>query len=538
VTSIGWTRSLRTKETTIRNQVHLAAPRLRFALIVAYCIIGAATVTVRSARLLRNPWENTYSEAPQTYVAISAAQTGKLYIPMSQPPYAPQAYGPLYYAANVPIARLAHLDVDLFTFYSRLIAYAVYLLCGVMVFLICWAAKSSPLHSTLAALLMLGQPLFYGWNISLRPDMLCLFVMLLSLYCAVRWGDRLWYGYGLAGVLAGIAFLIKQPGLAVAIAIFVVLLAEKQFKKAMVLTVGTVAPVVIVLSLLFWRRDPFLQQMAFAGKSLWSVRNAAQFLAGQLVRGGCWIVPVCIGSLGFGRAVRLGNPSRMVASFALVTWLVGLSGMPQVGAYFNYFLPGLTGCALLLPYAIEMFRERGRLTPSTAVAGAIFLWALYTGYRYEKSQDGYLLSPTQASLSWLAPFRVLSDQPAMNIHGLDPNLLDPFGAHVLELAAHWDSTPILENLDHGEYDLIILTRVGSERRIPAFRGVSYFGPSEVKIINENYKVLCSTATSMVLEPRVREVGAAPQMFTQMFGKPCGITLRHVPVDLELAPGAR
>ena len=79
------------KGSVSRNQMHITASHAAFALLIAYCVIGAATVVVDSAGLLRNPWENTYFESPQTYAAIYAAQTGKLYIPMSQPPYTPQA---------------------------------------------------------------------------------------------------------------------------------------------------------------------------------------------------------------------------------------------------------------------------------------------------------------------------------------------------------------------------------------------------------------------------------------------------------------
>ena len=126
----------------------------------------------------------------------------------------------------------------------------------------------------------------------------------------------------------------------------------------------------------------------------------------------------------------------------------------------------------------------------------------------------------------------------MNVHGREPNLLDPFGAHVLELTGHWDSSPVLAGLDRGDYDLIILTRVSFHHTIPSFRGVSYFSPAEIRTIDDKYEVLCSTLESMVLKPRGREVAATPQKFSQMFNAPCGTGLRRVPMDLKLATDAR
>jgi len=74
--------------------------------------------------------------------------------------------------------------------------------------------------------------------------------------------------------------------------------------------------------------------------------------------------------------------------------------------------------------------------------------------------------------------------------------------------------------------------------IPVFRGISYFSPDEVEIMNEKYEVLCSTMESMVLKPRWREVAATPQMFSQLFDRPCGTGFRRVPLHLKLAPDAR
>lgn len=507
-----------------------------FLLLVAYCVIGASSVIIRSARLLHNPWENTFFESPQTYAALYGAQTGKLYIPVSEQPYTPQAYAPLYYATNAWIARLAHLDLDLFIFYARLMTYVAYLLCGLMVYLISLTAKIPRHYSMLAALMMLGQPDFLGWNVSPRPDMLYFLAMLVSLYCAMKWEKHTWRGYGLAGFFAGIAFLIKQPGLAVAAAIFLVLVIQKQFKKALVLTASTIAPVLIAFCILYWRRDPFLQQITFVGKSIWSFADAAHLVRGTLLTG-FWIVPASIGVLGYFQAVKGDNKSKMIASFAFMNCLMGFFTLGQLGGYVNYLLPGLIGCALLLPYTIQMMQDHRRLIATMALAGIALVWATSTAYEHDRNLGYFYRAPTEASLTWLHPYRVLSDLTTLNVHGREPNLLDPFGAHVLELTGYWNSTPVVENLNRGEYDLIILTRVNYHHVVPSFRGISYFSPREIGIINEKYEVLCSTMTRMVLKPRGREVSATPEMFSNMFHDSCGTGFRRVALNLKLAPDA-
>jgi hypothetical protein len=522
---------------TIQYQVQKTASRMVFLLLVGYCVINAATVIGYSARQLGNPWENTYFESPQTYAAIYGAQTGKLYIPMSEPPYTPQAYTPLYYAINAWTARLAHLDVDRFVLYARVITFIAFLLSGLMVYLICRIAAVPRHYSILAALMMLGQPDFFGWNISPRPDMLYILAMLVSLFCVVKWEDRLWLGYGLAGFFAGIAFLIKQPGLAVASAIFFVVIIQREFKKAVVLTVCAVAPVVITFCVLYWRQDPFLQQLGFVGNSLWSVAEAAGFAREHLITT-YWFLPAGIGLLGFFQAVKMDGRSKMIAAFALMNCVMGFGTLPQVGGYLNYLLPALAGCALLLPYAIRTIQEQTLSTTTMILIGIILVLATSSSSRYARDMAYYFVPPSQSSLDWLHPYRVLSDLTTMNVHGREPNLLDPFGAHVLELTGHWDSTPLLENLNNGKYDLIIFTRVSMFHFIPSFRGISYLGPAEIKAVNEKYEVLCSTLSQYVLRPRGREVAATPEMFGKLFNTPCGTGYRALPMDIRLRPNTR
>jgi hypothetical protein len=525
------------KKNVMPGQVHRAASLLVFVPLAAYCIIGAAVVIFGSARFLHNPWENMYTESPQTYAAISAAQTGRLYIPMSQPPYTLQVYTPLYYAINTSVARIAHLEVDRFVFYARLISYLAFLLCGAMVFLISRSASASTLFCVLAALMMLGQPAFLCWNITPRPDMLYLLAMLLSLFCVLRWEDHLWRGYALSGALAGIAFLIKQPGLAVAAAVFAVLIPQKKFKAAAVLTASTIAPIAVTFCILYWRRDPFFQQVTFAAKSRWSLSDAAHFLSSDYFAP-CLIVPFFLGAMGFVRAMRLDGKAKMIAAFALLNIVTGLLGLAQVGGNLNYLLPGLAGCALLLPYAGQWMPSPARVTAPMVIACVALLWATSTAYTREAAILRYLNLASEASLTWLRPFRILSDAPTLNLHGRQPILLDPFGAHVLELTGSWDATPVIESLQREEFDLIIFTHGNNLRIVPSYRGVSFFGPAEVKIINAKYEVLCSTASSLVLKPRGRDVAATPEMFDRLFNKPCSVAERVFPMDLKLAPNAQ
>ncbi len=521
----------------IQTQAHRATSYFVLALLTAYCFLGAAHVIVASAHLLHNPWENANFEAPQVYAAIHTAETGELYVPMSVAPYTPQPYAPVYYAIGAGVAKLADFDLDRVIYDLRLLTFIAYLLCGLLVFLICRAAELPPHYSFLSALMMVGQPDFLVWNVAPRPDLLFLLAMLMSLYFAVKYYEHAWLGFGFAGIAAGVAVLIKQPGFAVAIAIFAALIFQKQFKKAAIFVAGCTVPVVLTLAILYWRHDPFLQQALFAVKSSWSIRNAAQFARTNLLTW-YWIVPTAIGLLGFVPALKSGAKGQLIASFALFNFMVGLSGLPQLGGYVNYLLPAMAGCAMLLPYAIQVFEERTDFNVASSVIATLALsLAMLTGYLHVNGVSHVMNAPSQEPLTFLRPYRVLSDLTTMNLHGREPNLLDPFGARVMELNGYWDPSPVVEGLRHGDYDLIILTRVDFHHVVPNFRGISYFSPMEVKLINANYEVLCSTMTNMVLRPRGRDVSATPEMFGRMFNQTCPTGWRKKQLDLKLDPEA-
>jgi hypothetical protein len=106
------------------------------------------------------------------------------------------------------------------------------------------------------------------------------------------------------------------------------------------------------------------------------------------------------------------------------------------------------------------------------------------------------------------------------------------------LARNWDSSPIVENVRRGDYDLVILGGRWPWHVVSYFRGIAYFSPALVKAINENYRVLCSTMSSAVLKPRVREVEVAPAMLGLALGQPCGVGLHGHPPDLTVPPDAR
>lgn len=500
--------------------------RLISLLLLVYCVGGAALVMVESMRMIPTQNDTTYPEAANAYVAVLAGRTGQLYHSYSSPPYVVQPFGPLFYAVNAAIARASNGDADITLRRARLLTFACFLLCGLVVFRICRELEFSNPQSALAGMMLLAQPAFLNWNVTMRPDVPSLLGMLLCLLFALReeeWGLRACI---FSGFCAGTAFLLKQSAMAAPAAIAAVFLLKKKYKQTFILALSAAAPVVIAFGILLWRREPFIEQFTAVGKSIWSIADAVRWtLDSKFGLRPVLAVPLAFGVTGFISAIKGNEKAKMIASFALMNWCAGLATIPQIGGAPNYFLPAFAGSSLLLPFAIRAVTEQMARRPATGILAVAVLLAgiAMAAVKYSISRSQALRTGT--SFEVLRPFKILSEDPYIPLQGRDPEMLDPFTSHVFELTGHWDPSPVIQSIQRGDYDLVVTYNGGT---IFSYRGISFFGRPIVNSLNANYEVLCMAGRTLVLKPRSRGIAATPEMLRPILGV-C------VPGDADRAP---
>ena len=504
--------------------------------LIAYCSVGAIMLPFGSAKLIPDQQENTYPESSILYEAILSAKTGHLYFPLLEKPYLSQPYGPLFYATNWIIAESAKLNLNAVMVRSRTLIFITFLFCGVMVLLISRKLGAPISHAAMSGALMLGFPAFIYWNVSLRPDIPCLLAMLLCIYFSLA-DTRGTNGRTIAsGSFAAASYLIKQTGVAAALAVLAGLLWKRRYREAGIFIASSAIPVIATITLLKWRHEPFVEQWnSVANGALWSISEGAKWSWKELTPVTV-LVPICVGLAGTLLAMRKDAPSRTIALFFFFTWLIFAATIWQRGGGHNYILPGLTACALLLPLAIEFLRATLHGWALVPLAGLLMSTAWATSQRELRLFKG-TLAPQQITHSALAPFRILSDNPYYTLQGRDPEMLDPFLFHSLELAGHWSSRPVAAELRRGDIDLVILACTW-RTTLCSYRGISYFSPEILQNISDNYYVLCSTLNAWVLEPRDEQVNLPPSSFDAILGAPCGTGMRGKQLRLSIAEGVR
>ncbi|HET7209040.1 MAG TPA: hypothetical protein VFI95_20860, partial [Terriglobales bacterium] len=216
--------------------------------------------------------------------------------------------------------------------------------------------------------------------------------------------------------------------------------------------------------------------------------------------------------------------------FAMVSGLVALSGLPQAGSNSHYYLPTLAGCALLLPAAVQSFRKWPHLPVASLIVIPALLSAAYSDLSKDKGYFDYFHTPEGMSYAALRPFRLISDVSLLSMKGRDPELLDAFAIHSLELAGHWDAAPVVEEIRQGKINLVVFMHlepyitygphVELHRIVVNWRGVSEFSPAMVDALNENYDVFCASPLAVVLKPKNRSVDISPDFFSPLFRWNC------------------
>lgn len=513
----------------------LRALCLRSAVVglLAYGLYTAAIVLATSASMLPNRWGNTYPEAPHVYTAIRSAKTHRLYFPFTERPYVLQSYGPLFYEMYYWIARAVHADIDRFIFWARVTNFASFVLCGLLVFTICRRLGFSFISCACAATLPLGVPIFCGACVTTRPDMYFLAAMLASLLVAM-WSESPGDWTCLqAGFWGGIAILIKQPGIALFIAVGMCWLIEKRYRQISFFISGAAVPAILMFGLLLLHGEHFLSQFLSVGLAPRSFSNGIRYSV-YVLDNRTLLMPIGIAIIGCYKAAVTGGRSRLIALFTLFNWLIGFAGMPQLGAAGNYFFAGLLGCGLLVPFAIEFVRENIKFAP------ALLLLAVGLCYLIQTFAVGPI-SPVNViphAYQALQSFRILSDRPEFTLHGKDPDLLDPISIHMVELGSGaWSSTPIEQSVRSSRYDLVILA-CGGYRVICSFRGVNFFGPGVIGAINQNYSVFCTSHNAIVLAPRSRHVSVTPDMLAPALGAACETRFQGHTPDLAVFAGTQ
>ena len=450
--------------------------------------------------------DSTFPESAVAQTALWAKASGRIYPALEQAPYTPAPYGPLFYTGLAASAKVIGGDIDRLLVFGRLATFSAFLL---LLFLTYRWGKRQMLLGALALaapLFLMSQIDFEAWNATLRPDLAALLLTFAAFFtlttAPVSWRRAL-----LAGFFCGLAGLLKQSFIALPLAGLLWLLTTRQRRATLIFLAGMVAVALAVLLPLSLRHEPFAREILLARYSPISIFEGFRLVRTDFLNFPGQIVLLGLGLLGLTRLNGTAPaPRSLVTTYFFVAWATNFYTAMAPGASMNAFLEAWVITSVCAAFALRDLLENWSHTASTVRAVVLVLWltVMALDLNYWRTVLSVHPPAEYGKLAQLvAGKRVLSDMPYVAAHGERPELLDPSVNHYLELAKQWSPRPLIDDLQRGSYDYVIVGLNGRKAR--QWRGLTLFSTSILAQIEASYRPICASERVAVYVPRVRAV---------------------------------
>ncbi len=431
-------------------------------LVVAILSIGALTVATGTALGLMSFRDAGYPDSATLLRVSQVVHEHHIYYPGDRPPYFISIYGPLTY---VYFAMPCHLALSLGaspqTFLRLAVLLAVFV-CIACVYFIGRKLYGSRGVALLCALFAVSAYPMASWTVQFRPDFLALACSLAAMLWFLATREK--HVPVLSAIVAGIALLFKQTFIAAPVAIVGWLLYRRRYRDA-ILWAAIAVLTAIAGNAIAYLHDPYMAQtVADLRHPVLEFRGALS-IVWLAVRQP--VVPfMCIGAL-FAWRERERAPERLLLLFYTVSaWAVAVLTIPQAGGNINYFFEPLMVSGVLAALGlIELQRHSVRNPLLACLAVCVLLWPglrpAFKGIHYDYDEAKRIparKAQWQKFVEAASGRLLLSTHPDVTILSRHPEIPDGFLNDVLEKSGRWRPGPVLDEMNAGTYDMIVITK--------------------------------------------------------------------------------
>jgi hypothetical protein len=461
-------------------------------ILTALCLVAVLFFCVLAARYLPVKGDNAYPEAAAALSAQRWARGLPLYEDYHQPPYLVTAFPPLWYAMLSVPARLGYVDIDAVTLFGRLLNLGSLL--GVALLGFVWNRQrgASAELALLTPVLYLAFPILIPWAVTVRPDFPSLLFSLLALCCIGYRGSTAWVM--VAGLSAGLAFLIRHNAVAVPVAVVLWLAWNRRWRHAAIFC-GIWGLVVGATLVLFNLSSSGMLLMNLSGAKFG--RLALTYSRDSLLRlllspgHGFAVILFILGFLGFFYCWRAQDRHHILVGVYLTVVLgLALFGSAAAGGDVNHYLEPALAMALLAPVGLARLRdawpEDSPLGVFAVIATVILLVPSVDMQRWKA------MHASPDDLRGFVPLvtnkNVLTDIPFLAARMESPQATDLASLSYASRSGGWSSAQLVDSVRQRRYDSIILSEAVTEVYDPAalYPRYPHLDSSLRKAIDENY----------------------------------------------------
>lgn len=473
----------------IRHKMLLRGP------VVALLLIGALCVAVGTALGLAEFRDVGYADSAILLRIGEVVGSGKIYPDsLDRPPYFVTTYGPLTYALlAVPYRFAQGVGIAPYLF-VRLSIVGSLCLCVLLVYLISRRLYRSRPIARLCALFAVSALPLASWTTQVRGDFLALALSLASLWWLLRANGRP-RAIG-AAICAGMALLVKQTFLAMPVAVVIWLVYRRRYQEAVLWATSVTLTVVGGYAIAWWREPLMLSHLAALRHPILEYREALDILGLAVSQ------PTApFAAIGGLLVLWKLTPERLLLFiYWIVAWFVASFTLLQAGGSVNYFWePFMVSAVLAGPGLCELQRKANRAPMLlTAMLFVLLLLAFapklrkelgYLRTSYAKASDYRARKGKWDSfVATVSGRRLLSTFPDVTVLSASPEIPDPFAIAMLEFRGRWNSGPVVNQIDAGIYDLIVIAP-GEAFASDNYRGVRYWS-GLWRAVKRNYELAC------------------------------------------------
>lgn len=473
------------------------------ALATAVLVWNAARFLRYACEMVSYPYELDYTEGPILNNTIRFIAGGALYHDIASGPFTTANYPPLYHVVTALVDTAVHDAL----FAGRVVSLASTLLIAALIGGVVWHAvdRRSPLvarglASLSGALLFLAVLYVYIWAPLMRVDLLALLFSLIGVAIFSRGFDRGARVYW-SIVPFVLAVFTRQNAVAAPAACLLVALATRPAVAGALAGGLIVVGGGVLAGLLWWSHGAMYFHLVTATVTQIHWHHAVPFLSDL---GGRYAIDLAVATVtayafvrdGV-RGERNGEPVswiRPVLGAYLFTAMLMTLTVAKVGAHINYLLEAMmVVCACFCAGIGEVFAPlKAGIGERVAmvVLPALLLWravAIVHGPEQDWADSATTLPRNEAaqlvSLLRATDGAVLSQDMTAMILARKSIEFQPFEMTQLALRKAWDQTPLLTQLAHARFQLIVLE---FDLETEAQLGADLFTPEMLAAMREHY----------------------------------------------------
>lgn len=399
-----------------------------------------------------NPSDTSNPESLAIFFVERVAEGKDLFLDYHQPPFNLLQYTPVYHLLLGKTARAFDLNREKIFIVGRIFTFGCTLLIGMLLFLRAGAEEKKFSIAASGALFFLSSYILWPWAVTNRPDILGVLFSLAGFLIYTKFASSpvRWF----AVLLFVLAFFTKQYFLSAPFAIFLWLFADRKWKELILFSASYGLSILMIL-LAMHSATSGLSTLNLVEPNFGSPMKFQNVRLVTLMFLQISPLPIILAAVGV--AIRGWRKPETI--YFAVSFVYAILCTTKLGSNVNYFIEPLAVGCLLVPTGLRsLINSDGKSLRAFVAAAFLILLFPSINFMIHSLRTLHFSNERLVSKKVMeTQGPIITDNPRFALISRKSFFIDPFPMSYLEKKGKWDSTRIVEMLQSGQIEMIVLT---------------------------------------------------------------------------------